>query len=137
MFIVILRSVLLTDSTDRYKSPDASPEGATLILECSGNDTAVAASLHAGAIGGRVVLVGMTDGRDVPIQVDQTQWRQIQILGSVDAPFFFPKTLAFVSQRLIDLTAIITHRMPLVRVVEAFEMGASHAESAKIMIDCA
>ena len=111
-------------------------QGATLIVECSGNDRAVAATVHSTAVGGRIVLVGMTDGRDVPVQVDRTQFRRAAIIGAAGAPFFFAKTLAFMSRRAVNLTGVITHRFPLTDVVKGFQMGSRGTETGKIVFDC-
>ena len=110
--------------------------GATLIVECSSNERAVASTVHVAARGGRIVLVGMKDGPDVPMKLIETQFRKVQIIGSAGAPFFFPKVLAFVSRQAVDLTGVITHRIPLSGVVEAFALGAQAADTGKILIDC-
>jgi L-iditol 2-dehydrogenase len=111
-------------------------QGATLVLECSANDEAIASTLSVAGRGGRIVLVGMKDGPDIPLALIQTQFKKMRIIGAVGAPFFFPKVLAFMSRKVADLTGIITHRFPLADIVAAFELGSRRAESGKIMIDC-
>jgi L-iditol 2-dehydrogenase len=111
-------------------------QGATLVLECSSNEQAVASTLHVIGTGARVVLVGMKDGPDVPFKVLQIQDNQVSVIGSQGAPYFFPKVLAFMSRKAVNLAAVITHQFPLARVVEAFEMGNRGTESGKILIDC-
>jgi len=110
--------------------------GATLVLECSANERAASATLHAVATGGRIVLVGMKDGPDVPLALIQTQFKRAQLLGSQGAPFFFPKVLAFVSLHAADLIGIVTHRLPLADIVTGFELGAQGTDCGKILIDC-
>ena len=111
-------------------------QGATLVLECSSNEQAVASTLRVIGLGARVVLVGMKDGPDVPFKVIQIQANQARVIGAEGAPCFFPKVLAFMSRKAVDLAAVITHRFPLADVVEAFEMGSRGTESGKILIDC-
>lgn len=48
--------------------------------------------------------------------------------------FSFPKTLAFMSRQLVDLTQVITHRFPLTDVLKAFELGKKTSDSAKILL---
>ena len=109
--------------------------GASLILECSGSDTALADSIDLIAKQSRIVLVGQSVGRKVPIEIGMTIWKATTIYGSCDSPFFFPKTLDFMGRRLVDLTQVITHRFPLDRIHEAFELGKNASASGKIIIE--
>jgi L-iditol 2-dehydrogenase len=109
--------------------------GATLILECSGSDQALAESMDAVAKQGRVVLVGHSIGRKVPIEIGKTIWQGATVVGSCGSPFFFPKTLDFMSRRLVDLTQVVTHQYPLTDIMEAFELGKKASESGKIVIN--
>jgi L-iditol 2-dehydrogenase len=111
-----------------------SGRGASLILECSGSDDALAATMDIVAKEGRIVLVGHSVGRKVPIEIGKTIWQGTTIVGSCDSPFFFPKTLAFMSRKLVDLTKVITHRFPLTDILAAFELGKKASDSAKILI---
>jgi len=108
--------------------------GASLVLECSGSNGALAATIDVVAKGGRVVFIGHSIGRKVPIEVGKSIWQGSSFVGSCDSPFFFPKTLDFMSRRLVDLTQIITHRFPLEDVVDAFELGKKASDSGKILL---
>jgi L-iditol 2-dehydrogenase len=108
--------------------------GATLILECSGSDSALEATMDVVAKGGRIVLIGHSVGRKVPIEIGRSIWQGATIAGSCDSPFFFAKTLAFMSRQLVDLTKVVTHRFPLADVLEAFELGKRASDSAKILL---
>lgn len=108
--------------------------GATLVLECSGSDSALAASVDVVAKMGRIVLIGHSIGRKVPIEIGKLIWRGARILGSVDSPFFFPKTLDFMSQKLVDFTRIITHRFPLSEVLKAFAVAKDNPEAVKVIV---
>lgn len=108
--------------------------GASLVLECSGADAALAASIDVVAKESRIVLIGQSVGRKVPIEIGMTIWKGTTIYGSCDSPFFFPKTLDFMERKLVDLTQVITHRFPLTKVHDAFEMGKNASESGKIVL---
>lgn len=108
--------------------------GATLVLECSGSNGALASVLDVVARQGRVVLIGQSVGRRVAIEIGRAIPQGVTIVGSSGSPYFFPKTLAFMSRRLVDLLRVVTHRFPLDEIVGAFELGQKGGESAKILV---
>jgi L-iditol 2-dehydrogenase len=108
--------------------------GATLILECSGSDGALQAMMDIVAKEGRISLIGHSVGRRIPIEIGKLIWQGATIYGSCGSPYFFPKTLAFMSRQLVDLTKVITHTFPLSDVLEAFELGKRVSESSKIIL---
>jgi L-iditol 2-dehydrogenase len=108
--------------------------GATLVLECSGSDGALGATIDVVAKKGRIVLIGQSAGRKIPIEIGQTIFQGATIVGSSGSPYFFPKTLTFMARRLVDLTPVITHRFPLSDVLKAFELGKKATDSLKILL---
>jgi threonine dehydrogenase-like Zn-dependent dehydrogenase len=108
--------------------------GATLVLECSGSNAALEATIDVVAKQGRIVLIGQSAGRKIPIEIGKTIFQGATIAGSSGSPYFFPKTLTFMSRRLVDLTPVITHQFPLADVLEAFELGQKATDSAKILL---
>jgi L-iditol 2-dehydrogenase len=108
--------------------------GATMVLECSGSNAALATMLDVVGPQGRVVLIGQSAGRHIPIEIGKAIFQRTSILGSSGSPYYFPKTLAFMSRRLVDLLPVVTHRFPLAGACAAFELGLSGAGCAKILI---
>ncbi len=108
--------------------------GATLVLECSGSNGALAATLDVVGKQARIVLIGQSAGRKIPIEIGRAIFERTTIVGSSGSPHFFPKTLAFMARRLVDLLPVVTHRFPLDKVLDAFELGKSGAECAKILV---
>jgi L-iditol 2-dehydrogenase len=108
--------------------------GATLVLECSGSNAALETTIEVVAKQGRIVLIGQSAGRKIPIEIGKTIFRGATVVGSSGSPYFFPKTLTFMSRRLVDLSPVITHRFPLTKVLEAFELGKKATDSAKILL---
>jgi 2-desacetyl-2-hydroxyethyl bacteriochlorophyllide A dehydrogenase len=108
--------------------------GATMILECSGSDGALATTLNVIGKQGRIVLIGQSAGRKIPIEIGRAIFERTTIVGSSGSPHFFPRTLTFMSRQLVDLTAVITHRFSLPKVLDAFELGKSGADCAKILV---
>jgi L-iditol 2-dehydrogenase len=108
--------------------------GATLVLECSGSNGALAATLEVVAKQGRIVLIGQSAGRKIPIEIGQAIFQRATIVGSSGSPYYFPKTLTFMSRQLVDLMPVVTHQFPLSQILEAFELGKSGAGCAKILV---
>ena len=109
--------------------------GATLVVECSGDDAARAGTLDVVANRGRIVLIGLHGkNHKVPIDLDKAIFKGATIRGGDGSSFFLSKTLAFLSGVGADVGRVITHRFPLEQVVEALELGGSKGESSKIMI---
>ena len=109
--------------------------GATLILECSGTDQALAATMDVIAKHGRICLIGHSIGRKVPIEIGRLIWQGATVVGSPGAPFYFEKTLAFMALHLVDLTEVITQRFSLNDVQEAFSLGKRTTDSVKILLE--
>ena len=80
------------------------------------------------------MLIGQSAGRTIPIEIGRTIFPGATIVGSSGSPYYFPKTLTFLSRRLVDLTPIVTHRFPLSDVLAAFELGKRGADCAKILV---
>ena len=108
--------------------------GATLVIECSGSNPALPTVIDVVAKQGRIVLIGQSAGRTIPIEIGRTIFQGATIVGSSGSPYFFPKTLTFLSRRLVDLTPVVTHRFPLSGVLAAFELGKRGVDSAKILV---
>jgi L-iditol 2-dehydrogenase len=108
--------------------------GATLVLECSGSNGALAATLDVVGKQGRIVLIGQSAGRKIPIEIGKAIFERTTIVGSSGSPYFFPRTLTFMSRRLVDLMPVVTHRFPLSQILDAFELGKSGAGCAKILV---
>ena len=108
--------------------------GATMVLECSGSNGALAGMMDIIAKQGRIVLIGQSAGRMIPIEIGKAIFERTTIVGSSGSPYFFPKTLTFMSRKLVDLMPVVTHQFPLSEIMAAFELGHSGQESAKILI---
>lgn len=108
--------------------------GATFVLECSGSNGALSSMLEVVAPQARIVLVGQSAGRRIPIEIGRAIFGRTTIAGSSGSPYYFPHTLAFMSRRLVDLLPVVTHRFPLAQSLDAFALGSSGANCAKILI---
>ncbi len=109
--------------------------GFTLIVECSGNQSAIASSVDLIAVDGRIVLTGQSMGVKVPIELGKLIWTHGRIVGSCDSPGYWPKAIAYISRKRADVTRIITHRFPLAQAPAAFDVALQGVESGKVVLD--
>lgn len=107
--------------------------GADLIIECSGSKDGIASTVDVAAVHGRIVLTGQSMGVKIPIELGKTIWKHACVVGSCGSPFFFPKTIVYMSRGLVDFKKIVTDRLPLKEAAKAFALG-KRAESGKIML---
>jgi threonine dehydrogenase-like Zn-dependent dehydrogenase len=110
-------------------------KGATLVIECSGSDKGLAATIDAAALDGRILLVGHSVGRKVPVEVGKLIWTGVRMTGTCAAYGFFPKVIDFMARKPIDFSQVITHRFPLTDILNAMEVGMRTDESMKIILN--
>lgn len=101
--------------------------------ECSGSIKGIACTVDAIGVEGRIVLTGQSMSLVIPIELGKLIWKHAEIVGPRGSPRFFPKTLDYMSKRLVDVNPIIAH-IPLNDVQKAFEMGNKATESGKILL---
>jgi 2-desacetyl-2-hydroxyethyl bacteriochlorophyllide A dehydrogenase len=107
--------------------------GATRIFECSGNKDATSMTVDMLAEDGLIVIVALSAGVKHLIEINKLFWRNGRIIPSCGAPYFFPKTIEFLSKELVDFEKIITDRFPLGNALEGF-MQCNKANSGKIVL---
>lgn len=97
--------------------------GVTRIIECSGSINGIAMTVDIISVDGIIVLTGQSIGTKIPIEIGKIIWKHALIIGSCGAPYFFPNTITFLSKGLFDFGKVITHRFPIDKAQEAFELG--------------
>jgi threonine 3-dehydrogenase len=109
--------------------------GAEVVLEMSGNASAIGQGTRMLAPGGRMSLLGLPD-RPVTLDLsDQVIFKEARILGITGRQMFrtWQQTTTLLSTGRVDISPVITHRLPLERYTEAFETAAS-GHAAKVIV---
>ncbi|KAH8087164.1 GroES-like protein [Cristinia sonorae] len=100
------------------------PEGFDIIFECTGAEPCIQMSIHAAITGGKVMLVGM-GSRNVTLPLSAAALREVDILGSFRYANTYPAALSLLGSGKLDaIESIITHRFPLEKTAQAFDMLA-------------
>ena len=111
--------------------------GASLVVECSGTDAAISKTIEVAKHAGRVRFIGHSIGRKVPVEIGLAIWKGLALNGMVGAPNFFPRTIRFMTRARtkIDYTQVITHRFPLEKIQDAFDLAIGKKdETVKVML---
>ncbi len=110
----------------------------TVVVECSGNDRAIASLFDIGGHSARIRLVGHSIGRTIPVEIGKTIWRTLSITGAGGTKNFAQRTIRFMDRIRgdFDFAALNTHRFPLEDIDKAFEVATHDKENAfKVMLN--
>ena len=111
--------------------------GADVVFEASGQPAAAAQALEVLCPGGCVVLIGMP-GAPVPFDVVAAQVKEARIESIFRYAHVFPRALALMGSRRLDVRPLLTDRYAFADAVAAFEYAANpQPASVKVQIDLA
>ncbi|MGE0354788.1 MAG: zinc-binding dehydrogenase [Gemmatimonadales bacterium] len=96
--------------------------GADVALEAIGRAATQEQAFACLRTGGRLVLVGYSP-ETMALNAGRVMFREIEVLGSLGCrPVDYPRAIELVRQGRIRLTELVTHRFPLDRIGEAFDV---------------
>ncbi len=111
--------------------------GATVLVEASGKDQAIASLFDVAGPSARIGLIGHSVGRKVPVEIGLTIWKTLRITGSGGTKNFSQRTIRFMDRMRdrYDVTGLITHRFPFTEIHRAFEVAEKEkAVALKVML---
>jgi len=111
--------------------------GASVVIECSGNDKGIASVFDIAGHNARIGLVGHSIGRKVPVELGKVIWKTLRLSGSGGTNLWFPRTIRFMStiKDKYDFKALITHRFNFKDLDKAMDMACNHKDIArKVML---
>jgi threonine dehydrogenase-like Zn-dependent dehydrogenase len=112
-------------------------QGASVCVEASGTDQALAALFDVSGHSARVRLIGHSIGRKVPVEIGKTIWKTLSITGSGGPKDFGQRTIRFMSaiRDKFDFAALNTHHFPFSDLHKAFDVAMHNkAEALKVML---
>ncbi|GAB7333184.1 hypothetical protein MBLNU13_g04842t1 [Cladosporium sp. NU13] len=102
---------------------------AGLVLECTGVESSIHSAIYASRFGGTVFIIGVgKDFQTIPFM--HASFREIDIRFQFRYHETYPKAISLVSEGLIDLKPLVTHRFTLDQAKEAFEAASTPAAKA-------
>jgi L-iditol 2-dehydrogenase len=112
----------------------AGDRGVDVAFEVAGEQDAVETSFATVIPGGNVILVGIPaeDQTSFPASLARRKGLTIKLVRRMKHTY--PRAIELVSRGLVDVRSLVTHRFPLVKAAEAFEVAQRH-EGVKVMIE--
>ncbi|MGE5593931.1 MAG: zinc-dependent alcohol dehydrogenase [Betaproteobacteria bacterium] len=109
-------------------------KGARVVIETAGVPSTVELALRLVSPGGRVILVGLaqTTAQVIPAQLVSNE---VEVLGSyIYTHDEFGAALRLAERRIVNVDAIVSHRLPFDRLAEAFSI-LERGEGCKVLIE--
>jgi L-iditol 2-dehydrogenase len=110
--------------------------GADVVIEAIGTPATWEQALKLGKKGGRVLeFGGSPPGTEVKLNTEMLHYGEMTIMGTFHAtPLHFRKALNLIASRTIDVRPLITRKMSLDRIKEAFDILTTSKSEIKIAI---
>lgn len=99
--------------------------GVDVAIEAAWGGEAVGQAVHMARYAGRVVLIGIPRDDRVTFSASAARRKGLTILVSRRMKHVYPRAMALVERGAVDVRAIISHRVPLERAGEGFELVAA------------
>jgi L-iditol 2-dehydrogenase len=110
--------------------------GADVVFEAAWGGEAINQAMHMADLGGRVVLVGIPGDDTASFTHSVARRKGLSIMMCRRMKHTYPRAIALAESDLVDLEAMISHRLDLDQVAEAFDINAHYRDNViKIMID--
>jgi L-iditol 2-dehydrogenase len=128
--------VFLAGDDSRLKQIGAVTQehGLDVAFEAAGVQDAVDDAFAAVRPGGKVILVGIPDDDKTSFSASTARRKGLTIKLVRRMKHTYPRAIELVSQGLVDVRSIVTHRFPLAEAREAFRV-AERREGLKIIIE--
>jgi len=112
------------------------PLGLEVVFECSGDPACVDQAQQLLAPGGTLVMVGIPPTRQVSFDVHIMRRQEYTFKNVRRQKGCVAPAIRMVGEGLIDLEPLLTHRFPLQRIRDAFELVADYADGViKAVVD--
>lgn len=109
---------------------------ASQVVVCTSHPGAIAGALHlAGPAGVVQLFAPPAPGTAIPLDLAAVFWREVTIQSTYSAgPFDTRDALALLASGAVDGDALVSHRLPLAEVEEAFRLARS-GEALKVVVE--
>jgi L-iditol 2-dehydrogenase len=122
-------AAIAPEAIDAWEGPEVD-----MAFEAAGTDAAVDLALRAARPGARVVLVGIPSGDQTTFSASIARRKGITLVLVRRMKEVYPRALRLVESGAVDVQSLVTHRFPLERVGDAFEVAAAR-DGLKVMVE--
>lgn len=103
-----------------------------LAFECSAAETSVRSAIACTRPLGTIVQVGVMG--DTPLPFNMVVAKEINLIGTHRFESEFAESVALISQRLLNLSHVVTHVFPSDRVHDAITVASDRTQAVKVQI---
>jgi len=103
------------------------PLGSHVVIECAGNDDAVAISVEAARPGATVVLAGIPDDDRTTFPAGHARRKGLTFRMARRMKEVYPRAIALVTTGRVDVRSLVTHTFALDDAARAFEVAVARA----------
>lgn len=111
-----------------------SERGVDVAFDAAGSPDAVDMAFAAVSTGGKVILAGIPEEDKTTFSASVARRKGLTIKLVRRMKHTYPRAIELVSKGLVDLRSLVTHRFPLERTAQAFQL-AQRREGLKIIIE--
>ena len=104
-----------------------------VLFECTGVGPVVASTIPAMRPGATMVQLGL--GGDMTLPIQAMTAKELSFKGSFRFHAEFFSAIDLMSNGRLDVTPLVTHTLPLVDAVKAFELASDRTQALKIQIE--
>jgi L-iditol 2-dehydrogenase len=122
-------TVLAPEDVPAWEGPEVD-----VAFEAAGTDLAVDLALRAARPGARVVLAGIPSGDRTSFSASVARRKGITLVLVRRMKEVYPRAVRLAESGAVDLHSLVTHRFPLARVGEAFDLAAAR-EGLKVVVE--
>ena len=108
-------------------------ERADVVIDTVGVEASMAQAFKAVRPGGKILVVGL-GAMEAKILLQQMVRQEIELIGSIIYVDNFREALKIVRKGIIPIKGLITHRFPLTKIQQGFEVSLRQ-EGLKVLID--
>lgn len=110
--------------------------GVDVAIEAAWGGETAAQSAEVARMGGRVVLVGIPGDDQLALKASTVRRKGLTIALSRRMKHVYPRAIRLAEQGRVDLRGLVSHRFPLKRAVEAFQLNAAYRDAVvKVMVE--
>ncbi len=120
----------------RRVSKETRGRGVDVAIEAAWAGESAAQAAEMARLGGRLVLVGIPGDDRVELKHSTARRKGLTIVLSRRMKHVYPRAIRLAEQGRVDLDGLVSHRFPLRRAAEAFELNAAYRDRVvKVMVD--
>jgi L-iditol 2-dehydrogenase len=126
------------DRTDalQHISKETRGRGVDVAIEAAWGGRSVEQAAEMARLGGRVVLVGIPGDDRLALKHSTARRKGLNLVLSRRMKHIYPRAIQLTERGLVDLNGLVSHRFPLRRAVEAFQLNAAYRDKVvKVIVE--